>query len=344
MGTEDSRLKELRRHVRLLGDLLDGKVLTAKFVAERQGIGEANARRQLEALEDLRGVAVSRTRPREYRFEFARLTDVPDIPTSVAACFGASLAGLFRGTPYEGGLRRALDHVLKHRPDARFANIDRKFHFLSRGGEFDIAKRQVELDEVIDAVLRSNWINLRYERFKGQIDALRLRPLCVLVYQQQLYVLADEGAGTTPHPYRFSRIKKIRVETRKFAYPTTASFNPEQLFAHSFGVFTGDDYPVRKVRFVLSPKWLPFVTSHKWNATQTTKPLGDGSVQVDIRVRTCPELVSWLAGLGEDVEIKIPRDLAATVRELHVRALRRTPRSTRPKTLSTADAHSALRR
>lgn len=237
---------------------------------------------------------------------------VPD-SVAVAACFGASLSRLFEGSSYESGLREARQRVVAHvRKPRLFEHFDRKFHFAQGGGEMMLPDNAGLLDEVVDAVLRRNFVSMTYRRFSGATETLRLKPLSIVVYDHQLYVIGrDEKA--VDHPFRFSRIVEVDREDATFAYPSKAEYDPDQLFADSFGVFIGAEHPVRNVELKLRSKWSTFVEHHRWHRTQKVVHVGD-HVLVRLRVRVCPELEAWILGFGEQAEVVAPRELRAAMR------------------------------
>ena len=205
----------------------------------------------------------------------------PPYAVAVAACFGASLWPLFRGSAYERGIREALAHVTtRTRRRAIFKHVDRKFWFLGKGGEPALIEHSALLDELIEAVLQHQRVNVQYTHFDGHSEHLRLEPLSIAVHDHQLYLVARKDDHTL-HPYRFCRIATAAVLSDRFEYPSRGEYDPDQVFRDSFGVFL--NLPVEDVEVVPSRKWENYVRTHKWHGSQSFTVEHDG-VHVAVHV------------------------------------------------------------
>jgi len=140
---------------------------------------------------------------------------------------------------------------------------------------------------------------------------VRAKPLSIVVYDHQLYVVCRDDKGKD-HPYRFSRITQVDREDTTFAYPTKAEYDPDRLFADSFGIFIGAEYPVESIELKMAPRWSVFVEHHRWHRTQEIVRRSD-HVLVRMRARACPELQAWILGLGADVEVLAPNSLRKVI-------------------------------
>lgn len=124
------------------------------------------------------------------------------------------------------------------------------------------------------------------------------------------------------HPFRSSRIVEIEREAATFTYPSKAEYDPDRLFANSFGVFVGAEYPVDTVHLKLSLRWAVFVEHHRWHRTHEVARCAD-HVAVRMRVRVCRELEAWILGFGEQVEVVGPASLRRAIRAGFDERLRR---------------------
>jgi hypothetical protein len=324
LTSEPRRSASIRRHFVLVADLLSGRSHDRHSLAKRLGIRPAMADRLMKAAaETLPGVREERQgRQRILRMDVASLiaaqraeARTPSYPTAVAACFGASLWPLFRGSSYQAGIRDALGDIIgRTRRRAVFKDIDRKFWFLRRGGEPALLDRAPLLDETIEAVLHHRVIVIDYTRFGGGVEGLRVEPLSIVVHDHQLYVIgrtqvawsARRDANTVLHPYRFSRIASVDVLPDTFKYPDRDAYDPEKVFRDSFGIFL--DRPVEDVVLLLNAGWATYAQSHTWHESQRISSHGD-RVEVRLHVGLCPELESWILGFGEQAEVVEPRVL-----------------------------------
>jgi predicted DNA-binding transcriptional regulator YafY len=308
---ETGRSASVDRHFQLANDLLRGRSHDRRSLAKRLGVKPAMADRLIKAALRLPGVAETREgRHRLIHLDVTSLAPAPTYPTAVAACFGASLWPLFRGSSYQDGIRDALAQVIgRTRRRSVFKDIDRKFWFLRRGGEAGLFDRAPLLDEVIEAVLHHRVVALEYTRFAGGVERLTIEPLSIAVHDHQLYVVGRTERGRL-HPYRFSRVVSVDVLERRFRYPSSAEYDPEEVFRDSFGIFL--DRPVSKVVLRLHARWATYARTHRWHDSQVVIVRRD-HVRVELRVGLCPELEAWVLGFGDQAEVMAPDELRSRV-------------------------------
>ncbi len=320
---ERGRLSQLDRTCRLISVLLAGRELTRGDIAELLDLKPAAVDRQLDAV----GRHLPLVRQKRGGRVFVHLdrsraiggVRPPAIGTIIAACLGASLSRLFQGTTYESAM---LDVVRRlgsgTRSPERFQNARRQFLFVARGGEKALPEAQGVLDDLIDVMLSGHYIRVRYVGFEGSARTEVLQPLSLAVYEHQLYLLAlgDEGGV---HPYRFARIRRVTRLPKRFEYPDKDTYEPERVFANSFGVFVDPKYAVERVELSLAPRWTHFVKSHRWHHSQESFTKGN-RVHVALTVRFCPEVLAWILSFGPDARVvgpaRVRREVAAKVRAL----------------------------
>jgi len=317
--SELGRLSGIQRTARLMSALLSGRDLTRAEITAMLGVRVAAVDRQLEAIG--RHVPLVREKRRgrmHVRIDRSKISGgaerVP-IATIIAACVGASLARLFEGTNYEKGMHDLVQYVSRDalHPE-RFQDSRRQFVFLVRGGEKALPEKEEVLEEVVDALQRRRGLQLRYRDFEGARRTVRIEPLSLAVYDHQLYVIG-RPRGRPAHPYRFSRIEAAEPAGGTFQYPDKDSYDPERVFGDSFGIFVDEKYPVENIEVSLSPRWATFVRSHRWHRSQESF-VRAGRVHVRLRVRLCPEVISWILGFGPDVRVLEPVALRRRIARL----------------------------
>ncbi len=303
---EEGRLRSIQRTLRLVRDLLDGKRHDRHTAAKRLGIKEANAYRQLEAIaEAIPGMEWSDTRPQRLRFDAAMVGGSPDRQSAVAACFGASLSGLFSGTRYQDDFRRALEFLVKRtRRKSEFQSLERKFYFVTRGGEQALPQKAEILERITSALLQTHMVRITYERFEAKREKLRVQPLTLAIYEHQLYLIGRED-GKQPHPYRLSRIAEAEVMTETFSYPEKAEYDPDVAFHAAFGIFLNQEGAIETITIRLSARWATYARSHRWHRSQSLSWEGKQPV-VTVSCRVCPEVFAWILGFGDEAEVLAP--------------------------------------
>lgn len=317
MANEASRTQGIARTVRLIGSLLSGVEHTRRTAAKLIGRKEPAAARQLEAIEQhLDMIEVRHKRGgRAYGLSSdEQVGETLSIGTAVAACFASSLAPLFAGSTYEASMRKATERVVEKAKRAKdFAEIDRKFVFHARGGEVSLPEKDDLLDELVEAVLMSHPVRLAYSHFGSEAEEVDVKPLSIIVYEHQLYVLCKRDSGKL-HPYRFARISSSVRGRGTFGYPSRAEYDPVGLFGNSLGIFLDPQMPVQETVIRLHPRWAGYATSHRWHPSQEVNVL-EGGVEVRLCVRQCPELCRWVLGFGDEAIVIAPDTLRAKVVE-----------------------------
>ena len=307
--SEKRRFTQLNRTVQLIADLMAGKTHDRNSVAKKLGIQPAAADRQLKAIERLPGVKVVKEgRRRTLRFDQTAITEAPSLAVLIGACFGASLGPLFEGTTYQKALSDARDHLLRHsRRRGNFRDVERKFIFLSQGGEVSLPEKDAQLEELICALLDQQPVRFEYEDFTGALSPRCVEPLSLAVYKHQLYLIGRERQGAL-RSFRFSRIRNAEADESAFSYPSKAEYDPEQVFAQSFGIFVKEDQSVEHVELKLDSRWAAHVKSHRWHRSQrATFPRGEVHIHLDVCI--CPEVEAWVLSFGEDAEVLRPQSL-----------------------------------
>jgi predicted DNA-binding transcriptional regulator YafY len=301
----------------ILGDLLGGVVHDRHTIANKLGVALAAGDRYIRHLVNVPGVVASHEGRRlTIRFDFGEAAPRPSHPTAVAACWASGLAEVFAGSDYERGVRDALAYVTgRARRSGEFKNVDRKFIFVSRGGESSLPDTAEQLDELIDAVLRSRYAAIDYVHFDGKEERIRIQPLSMAIYDHQLYVVARRIDTAAVYPFRLSRIQSVDVDHESFEYPDRAVYDPKQLFRDSFGIFISESNPVARVRVLLDKKWRVHCHTHRWHQSQRIEEVADGIV-VTVVARVCWELKAWILGFGPDALVLEPAVLVDEIRSM----------------------------
>lgn len=238
----------------------------------------------------------------------------PAMEVVVGACFAASLSSLFEGSAYQSKIREALDYVLEASPrPERFADFPRKFFFVRRGGEPGLHEKRKMLERIVHSVIDSRELHVEYLHFSNKLSKIVLRPLSLVIYDHQLYLLgrSDEEEGEKNWLLRFSRIQEVsRRNGRAFTYPPEHEFSPERLFEHSFGVFTSGEPELLELR--LHRRWASYAKSHRWHRSQEVREDRRGVV-VTMRVGICPEVEAWVLGFADEAEVIRPEHLRKAV-------------------------------
>lgn len=316
---------QVERSYRLIRALLRGEELGRHEVAKLLGVKPAAADQHIKAIKaTVPGIEARKRKNRStIRLVGDAAASLAPNNLAAAACFSASLSRLFRRTAYETLLNDVRDAVTRRtRKPKDYAEARRKFLFITPAGEFALPDREDVLNDLVDAVLQQQRVHIAYTGFDGSARNVDILPLSIAIYDHQLYVLA-EGEGAVVRAYRLSRIGEVHVQTRTFTYPTRAAYEPEEMFRDSFGIFIREEYPVETVVLRLAPRWKTYAHCHSWHSSQKVSDGPEGSVDIRMRVRTCPEFQAFVLGFGGEAEVLEPVSLRERVAE-QARTLHRT--------------------
>lgn len=306
----------LRSVAELLGQLLDGKTLTARSIAKQLGIGHAAGARRLAVLAELPHAIAGTGRERSLRLPMLLKQSAVGDGAVAAACLVSAVANAVQETTMARQVERLRDEwVSKSRSGYATEHLDRKFWFVGRGGEKALPKAENRLADIITALLAEEDIVFDYVHFNGKRDkAVRAQPLTLALHEHQFYVICLQG-NAPPHPFRFARMTNLR-RGKKVPYPDEGAYHPKRLFQSVFGIFIGQpDESVQRVRLRFAPKWRGYVKSHRWHHTQQEREVDEeGTTEVELEVRVCHELRAWILGLGADVEVLAPASLREETR------------------------------
>lgn len=297
------RYESVDRVVTILADLMSGKEHDRRSIAERTRVEPATADRHIKALVKCPGVKTRKVGNRTVLW-FDEGDVAPSLPHAVAAALASSLANIFEDSNYHDLIRSALASVQQRtRQGAIFRNIERKFFFVSRGGEDAFPERSGLLDEAIDAVLKSFRARMVYQHLDGKLETVTVDPLSLAIHEHQLYLFARTSLRPV-HPYRFARIQAFEPLETRFSYPT--DYNPRSVLQHSFGIFVSDENEIQEVVVRLRGVWAAYATTHRWHRSQVRQQNPDRTMDVRLRVRLCPEVENWVLSMGEYAEVIAP--------------------------------------
>ena len=158
-----------------------------------------------------------------------------------------------------------------------------------------------------------------------------------------LYLLAWDQKLEAVRSYRLERIGDAKVLAETFKAP--AAFDAGTHLGQAWGIWGPGD-PV-EVELLFAPAAARRVQETVWHASQVMEPLPDGRVRLTLRVSSWLELRHWVLGWGEACEVVRPAELRNSIRTA-VASLSRTygtapAPARRPGRRSPADANRATK-
>ena len=151
------------------------------------------------------------------------------------------------------------------------------------------------------------WDEKKQQRLRRDGDYYEVSPWLLTWDDQKYYLMAyDEAAGIIKH-YRVDKMLHLEVGKKKrkgkeaFEQIDIASYTN-----HTFGMFAGD---VRTVRIKL-PIHMAGVVIDRFGTDVPIRVLDDEYIVMRAEISVSPQFYGWLAGLGADVSIVGPDDVA----------------------------------
>lgn len=306
---------------------------TKSHLARRLGVSDRTIKRYLAAIEgeqegfEVREIDERGTR--EYRLRDVRIVDrVKGSPYEVLAL---AMAERFFRAFDPGGVADLLDQMIfeitgeEEDPDDPEL-VDRSLRALGR--RFVLARTpqplagdvRLAFDRLLRAVVDRRVVELTYERRQGGTRDYIFRPYTLLLGEAELAVIgaasepAPDGRARPGEPIRtfaLHRIRKISLRSQRFRLPDLGQWNPEKMFAASWGLYAGTP---ERVRLAVHPAFSELVRRRRWHPSQTTSAPGpDGWIPLEFEVFTGGEFRTWLLGWGPWIRVDGPAPLRAWV-------------------------------
>jgi predicted DNA-binding transcriptional regulator YafY len=167
--------------------------------------------------------------------------------------------------------------------------------------------------KVCDALLGSEEIELDYCGLKDGTIATRrrLQPYHLLCMDSAWYLFAVDPTveNDVPRRYVLSRMSMVTRTGAKFERPR--DFTPDELLAHSIGVYGGDEPEHLHVR--LQPRAATWFGERRFHPSQKFITHEDGTAELTMEVAVNPELERLILGWGAQAEVLSPQSLRESI-------------------------------
>lgn len=171
---------------------------------------------------------------------------------------------------------------------------------------------------VSQAVLRREELEFDYRKPAGQrTERRRVQGLHLGCFDNQWYLFGQDQVRGALRTFVLGRMSAARNTRKRFAPP--ASFDLAGLLAGSFGVFSG--LPTETVRLRFAPTVAALVRERAWHPSQEVVERTGGGIELRLDIGVSPEVVRWVLGWGDDVEVLAPAGLRQGVFERARRVL-----------------------
>lgn len=182
-------------------------------------------------------------------------------------------------------------------------------------------------DELLGAIAARNVCRLVYISFyeRKQI-VVTVHPLRLVFVGRAWYLLAWSVRRRMARTYKLARVKKLTVTERTFAEPEDLDIDKH--FGQAWGMIP--EGKIHDIHLRFSRKVAGNVAEVRWHPTQTVKWNDDGTMDFRVSVDGVGEIVWWVLGYGDQVEVVAPKQLrkrVAAVAEAVAKQYRKESRS-----------------
>jgi len=160
------------------------------------------------------------------------------------------------------------------------------------------------------AIRQKRKVRIQYQSlFESKVIDTILWPYHLMYNQRAWYVLGRSSMHKSIRTFKLNRIKQIEVLDKCFL--KDSQFDLHEYLGKAWSMIPqGQIYNV-KLRFL--PKVAENVTEVHWHSTQQVKRQGDGSAIMEFRVDGLGEIIWWILGYGNQVQVLAPKVLKQRV-------------------------------
>ena len=324
--TARPRLTHAARVLRIREMLDSQSAVTINELREAFGVSRRTVYNDLRALEDAGVPVYSEQGPGgEAQWKLFPAAKRTTLTLTVGQILSLSLArhvlSFLDGTDLHGELSTVLERLgrgLSPRSRGYVEALERKLAIVHSGAKSYSDKVDV-LNDLLTGLLYDELVDVWYRPPGKKVRRHLVEPYSLLVYAESLYLICHSrtrGEGRIFAVDRITRSSWRRGE--RFSYP--ADFHPERFTDGSFGVTKGEP---TEVELLFDPSEAPYVKERTWHPSQSFSTAPDGRLRMKIRASGTPELLLWLVGRSQGVEIVGPPELRERVRAILERAARR---------------------
>lgn len=302
---KQDRIGRLMRELQLFQAASRG--LTTAELAERMGISQRQAQRDIAVLESEQGVPFVKDGRRYSVMEGYWLPPVNfSVTEAMALVIGARLMWRYadRFNPFAATAYEKLAGVL---PDPM------------RGPILEVAGALAEKAPdgtwvKVFAALTQAWAERRQARITYSMERTFERVVWPLFIEPTLsahscYLVAYDPAVRAPRSYRLERITGVEVLEDRFSSPPDVALTA--MFGQAWGIWTSEK-PVEVIlRF--SPAVARRVRETTWHASQVLRDLPDDGIEMRVVVSGPIEMQPWILGWGGACEVVSPENLRRAI-------------------------------
>lgn len=158
-------------------------------------------------------------------------------------------------------------------------------------------------------------LEVRFE-YRGLADtkprARRVRGYHLGCIDHKWYLFGWDMGRRALRTFALSRMGRLHVTRTRFRPPV--GFNLAEMLRGALTVHSGEAGREVTVRLRLEGWAARVASERRWHPSQEVRPLGDGAMEMELRLSGLDEVFRWVMSWGEHVEVLEPEDLRERVR------------------------------
>jgi len=171
------------------------------------------------------------------------------------------------------------------------------------------------LETVLAACSNQQVLEFDYQSaLKGERTPRRVGPHFLYFAKGTVYLVAEDLSDQQMKVYSLARASEASMSTELYSKEQVA---PEDFFKGSFGVYRAETTSSIELHFKKEAS--SYVVERRWHASQRVVKHSDGSLSLYMEVGITPDLVQFILGFSDAVEVRAPEVLKSQVREAAAR-------------------------
>ncbi len=156
-------------------------------------------------------------------------------------------------------------------------------------------------------------LDIVYEGTNGETRQTRVQPYALEPYAEgrSIYLIAFDESVAALRTFKVERIRQAILTLDPYEIPET--FDPDQFFAHSWGIWSAEGTPIEDVRLRFEKSVARRVRETVWHRSQVLTDLPDGRIEMTVQVAGIVEIRPWILSWGDQVEVLEPASLRDAV-------------------------------
>ena len=302
----------------------DGSYPNGTTLSERLEVCRKTVLRDIEFMRDRLGLPIEFDGQRNGYGYTEEVDAFPTMQISEGELFALMVAEKalqqYRGTPFEARLVTALRKLERALPETVSLHLAEWDHAISFRTSAEPIVNVPVLETLADAIQARQQLRLTYRKPGArQGEGRVVDPYHLANVNGDWYLFAFDHLREAIRTFVPTRILAAERTGKTFRRPER--FLLEKQLRDSFGIYSKEGEFDVVLRF--DEAVADYIREKRWHPSQELSELGDGAVELRLKLGSLVEVQRWVLGWGGHVEVVGPKELLRGVREAAAAILRR---------------------